>query len=128
MNVLDYQAESSQPRSLGVALIVLPIAATAVAFAVAGHNVYEEPFGLFDMGDALVQVGGPVLVFGLWIAWAVVAVRRRRPRLPGLALLLGWAVVTSLIALVFLVAYFHEPWNHQQSSIKKSPRAWRAAR
>jgi hypothetical protein len=112
MQMLDYNSGGQTRTRADIALVALPLAAGMVTLVVAGHNLWEEPFGVFTISDAIIQVGGPLVVLGLWAAWGVLAVRRRRrPRFPGIAAVLCWAALNLWIAQVFLVAYFHEPWN-----------------
>jgi hypothetical protein len=108
---LDYYSPSTPAEGTGVALVVLPVAAGAVTLGFVGHHFSEEPFGVFAVEDAIVQVGGPVLVLGLWAAWFWLAARRRRPPFPVFGGVLCWAALNLWIAYVFLTGYFDEPWN-----------------
>jgi hypothetical protein len=93
-----------------VPFVVAPIAAALATIVAAGHSAVEEPFGIFSVSDAIIQVGSPVLATALWTYWIVLATRRRlRPRvlLPSLA----WAGLHLSFALWLGIGYFHEPWN-----------------
>ena len=99
MQPLDYQTRVTVCGSRSGALFVLPAAGAAVTLVAAGHSILEEPFGLFDVTDALIQVGSPVIAVGLWVVWLAVA-RRRGVRVSVLLASLGWAAGAFVVCAV----------------------------
>jgi hypothetical protein len=111
MAPLDYASPPDDRRPSAAPLIALPFAALAVTVIVVGHNLWAEPFPVFSIVDALIQVGGPVGVLALWIVWSVIARRQRRPRRVDLVVTLAWAALNLWAAGIFATAYFDELWN-----------------
>jgi hypothetical protein len=97
-----------EPKS--VRLIVLPFAATVVTLWTAFWNGETEPFGEFDVWDAVLHVGSLIVAVCLWAYWGVRAYRERMSPLAVVPLVL-WAMLLLLLNTWLAVAYFSEPWN-----------------
>jgi hypothetical protein len=111
MQPLDYHTPRPSATSASASLVVAPIVAAIATVIAAGHSMVEEPFGSFSVGDAIIQVGSPVLAVSLWVYWCVMARRRRLPLtvvLPSLT----WAALHLWFALWLGIWYFYEPWNY----------------
>lgn len=107
---LDYESPRPREHPQPVALLIVPVVATALNCGVGFHSGVVEPFGEFAVGDLLIQVGGPVVVVGLWAYWAVIAFRHGL-RLAVAVPLALWAVPQILFTLWLGIGYFVEPWN-----------------
>ena len=111
MQQLEYEARTTPSSSWGVAaLIALPLLASLLLFYVAWTNALEEPYGVFNWSDAVVQVGGSGVVALLWLARLAVA-RWKRVRWFVLLPICLWGVLNLLTAYMFGVGYFDEIWN-----------------
>src|SRR4051812_24892636 len=89
----------------------LPLVAGAITLFALWHNAVEEPFGIFHIMDAAVQVGGPVMAATAWFAWFWIAVRCHQFAWFVLLPVACWAVLNLWVAQWLLVSYFYEPWN-----------------
>jgi hypothetical protein len=116
MHPLDYRTppRPQPPReqtAVDAAVVLLPLAATAVSFAVAWHSGAEEPFGAFAWSDAVMQVGGPLLALALWAMWLRLALLKRPVTPLVLVPTICWMALCLLFTTWLGVGYFSEPWN-----------------
>jgi len=111
MQPLDYRCPASSTVGFPPSLVAAPIIAAVVTILAAGQSIVEEPFGIFSAGDAIIQVGSPILAVGLWGYWCVVARRKRLP-IAAVLPLVAWAGLHLWFALWLGIGYFYEPWNY----------------
>ena len=90
-------------------LRALPVAAFLI-LCVAGCDGLDEPFAEFSVRNALLQIGGPLVVFGIWASWLTLAIRRRLPW-HWFAVVSCWAAFNMCVAAMVLASYLDEPWN-----------------
>jgi len=93
------------------ALVGFPLAAALITLVVMFHSALHEPYGVFSIGDAVVQVGGPFAAIVPWPLWFWLAWIKRRLPWPVLVPVACWATLNVLVALSFVVSYFHDPWT-----------------
>jgi hypothetical protein len=116
MHVLGYRGPQSvdEPTTEEASpwpLIVLPIVALVNLFIAFGHAVGEEPFMVFTVRDALIEVGAPLLVVVIWAAWFLLAMKRHRLAWHALLVVACWAMANIWVAQWIVVTYFREPWR-----------------
>ena len=108
---LEYQSVRPKRAVPSVTLGLVPAVTFLLSFFVVVHNGNEEPFGVFQWSDALIQVGGPALVTGLWVWWLYVALIQEDLRPLLLLPLTAWAALNVLLVAALAAGYFCEPWN-----------------
>ena len=113
METLQYEIPPPTRRR-PVAVIVLPVAATALLFYLVASNGWNEPYGVFNWTDACEQVGGSALVILLWIAWLWLA-RGKRLHWKILFPVALWGMLNAWVAYDLGVGYFDEIWNRPAS-------------
>lgn len=111
MRNLSYAAPLNTTARPGVLLVLLPIAAIALTLLTLVHNMLEEPFGVFRLGDASLQVCVPLCVLVAWFVWLCMAWRQRSLSLISLVTVTCWGAISAGIAFLIMVSYFKEPWN-----------------
>ena len=90
-------------------LIVLPVVAFLALSIASGHAAGEEPFMVFSITDALMEVGAPLLVAVIWAAWFLLAMKRLAWHT--LLVVACWALANIWVAQWIVVMYFREPWR-----------------
>src|SRR6266487_3670834 len=68
----------SAPSSLPAesrGLFTLPGVCGVIVLVVALYYEFEEPFGALVLKDALIEIGGSVLLLALWVLWFLMAFR-----------------------------------------------------
>jgi hypothetical protein len=107
---LEYAVPQNENTGTSVALITLPSIALVITLISLFHAAYEEPFMVFTIRDAVIEIGAPLLVLCCWVAWFWLALWKRRLTWIVLPITL-WAILNLWLALWLLFAYFHEGWN-----------------
>src|SRR2546421_6156966 len=90
-------------------LVALPIVCGLLLVFVALHYEREEPFGGFVLQDALIEIGGPLLLLAAWVRWFLVAWKRRMAATVWLVAA-GWCLLTLWAVGYYLISYFRSPW------------------
>jgi hypothetical protein len=98
----------SAPNSPG-GLFALPGVCGVIVLIIAYYYEVGEPFGAFELKDAMIEIGGAALLVTLWILWFLTAFRG------GIGVsfrLIGtlWCALTVWAVSHYILSYFHSPW------------------
>jgi len=75
------------------------------------HSAGEEPFMVFSLRDAAIQVGGSLVVLAAWIAWFLLALTRRRMDPLLLIAIACLGALHLLFTGMMLFSYFQDLWG-----------------
>src|SRR4051812_38023968 len=85
----------------------LPLFALAVSFGMFYHELLTEPWGSFQIRDAIIQFGGAFVVAITAFAWFCAVIQRRRPVM---LLMLPIVGLSLLYAISTTSHYSTSPW------------------